>query len=184
MKLSRYFQEKLSETIRYKRGEGGTGGRKGGGDGNGVAAKRNDGEGDSGEFGEAVYCRRHTGKSQVLFDKNEKMTINEEASQAKVSESDNGKIDPRASSTTGDASYISIAEIFDFVKRNGGKFESGSKNPVYFNPKPVNPAFLNEDGMPKVFYHGTDEEWTTDDRRPTTYDIFKNVNQCGEKEFS
>ena len=112
------------------------------------------------------------------------MTINEEASQAKVSESDNGKIDPRASSTTGDASYISIAEICDFVKRNGGKFESGSKNPVYFNPKPVNPAFLNEDGMPKVFYHGTDEEWTTDDRRPTTYDIFKNVNQCGEKEFS
>ena len=98
------------------------------------------------------------------------MTINEEASQAKVSESDNGKIDPRASSTTGDASYISIAEIFDFVKRNGGKFESGSKNPVYFNPKPVNPAFLNEDGTPKVFYHGTNKEWTT-------YDLSKNVNQ-------
>ena len=109
--------------------------------------------------------------------------IEKEATQAKVP-TDESILNPRTNSTAGDASSISIAEIFDFVKRNGGKFESGSKNPVYFNSKPVNTAFLNEDGMPKVFYHGTDEEWTTDDRRPMTYDLSKNVNQCGEKEFT
>ena len=95
--------------------------------------------------------------------------IEKEATQAKVP-TDESVLNPRTNSTAGDASSISIAEIFDFVKRNGGKFESGSKNPVYFNPKPVNPAFLNEDGTPKVFYHGTNKEWTT-------YDLSKNVNQ-------
>lgn len=83
--------------------------------------------------------------------------IEKEATQAKVP-TDESVLNPRTNSTAGDASSISIAEIFDFVKRNGGKFESGSKNPVYFNPKPVNPAFLNEDGTPKVFYHGTRAE--------------------------
>ena len=63
-------------------------------------------------------------------------------------------------------SVISVADIFDFVKKNNGKFESDSKQPAKFNPKPVNPEFLNSDGTPKIFYHGTNtfgfSEFNTD----------------------
>ena len=63
---------------------------------------------------------------------------------------------------------VSVAQIFDFVKRNWEKFESDSKNAVPFEPKPVNPAMLNEDGTPKEFYHGTDAEYDAFDMSKPT----------------
>lgn len=56
---------------------------------------------------------------------------------------------------------ISVSEIFDFVKAHDKDFEKDSENPVYFNPKPVSREVLNADGTPKVFYHGSDELFTT-----------------------
>lgn len=64
-----------------------------------------------------------------------------------------------AKSDTSTTTY-SISDLFAFVKQYDAEF----------SPKPVNEAFLNEDGTPKVFYHGTDAEWTT-------YDLSKNKNQ-------
>ncbi len=61
---------------------------------------------------------------------------------------------------TSDDTEISVAEIFNFVKENDIAYEKDSKRPVFFSPKPVNPVLLNEDGMPKVFYHGTGERFT------------------------
>ena len=58
------------------------------------------------------------------------------------------------------ASKISIADLFALVKR----FDTE------FSPKPVSRVVLNDDGTPKVFYHGTNAEWTE-------YDLAKNVNQ-------
>jgi len=46
---------------------------------------------------------------------------------------------------------LSVAQLFDFVKRYDEEFK----------PKSVNPALLNEDGTPKVFYHGTRSQFTT-----------------------
>ena len=56
---------------------------------------------------------------------------------------------------------ISIAEICEFVKAHDKDFEKDSENSVYFNPKPVSREVLNADGTPKVFYHGSDELFTT-----------------------
>lgn len=53
-----------------------------------------------------------------------------------------------------------VSDLFKDVKNK-------DKN---FKPNPVNPAFLNEDGTPKVYYHGTNATWTE-------YDLSKNVNQ-------
>lgn len=53
-----------------------------------------------------------------------------------------------------------VSDLFKAVKNK-------DKN---FKPNPVNPAFLNEDGTPKVYYHGTNATWTE-------YDLSKNVNQ-------
>ncbi|MDD6094242.1 MAG: hypothetical protein PUC29_00645 [Clostridia bacterium] len=61
---------------------------------------------------------------------------------------------PRSDATSADAT-VSIAQIFEFVKQHDKDYEAESSNPVYFEPKPVNPLFLNEDGTPKVFYHGS-----------------------------
>ena len=55
---------------------------------------------------------------------------------------------------------ISVSQIYEFVKQNDKKYEAKSKNPVEFRPKSVNPALLNEDGTPKVFYHGTRSQFT------------------------
>lgn len=55
---------------------------------------------------------------------------------------------------------LSVAQLFELVKKCDNEF----------NPNPVNPAFLNEDGTPKVYYHGTYA-------RLTEYDLSKNVNQ-------
>ena len=52
-------------------------------------------------------------------------------------------------------STISISKLFDIVKQNDEEFK----------PNPVNPAFLNEDGTPKVFYHGTNAQFTEFDRK-------------------
>ena len=50
-------------------------------------------------------------------------------------------------------STISISDLFSLVKTFDKKF----------SPKPVNQALLNEDGTPKVFYHGTSKEfWSFD----------------------
>ncbi|MGN0488920.1 MAG: hypothetical protein ACI4HO_06630 [Ruminococcus sp.] len=43
-----------------------------------------------------------------------------------------------------------ISDLFSFVKQYDKEF----------NPKPVNPLVLNEDGTPKVFYHSTNENFT------------------------
>lgn len=51
--------------------------------------------------------------------------------------------------TQGKSATVSIADLFAFVKQYD----------VEFSPKSVNPAFLNEDGTPKVFYHGTNAEF-------------------------
>ena len=50
-------------------------------------------------------------------------------------------------------SDISIADLFKFVKSCDDKF----------NPTAVNPLLLNEDGTPKVFYHGTSAEFSVFD---------------------
>lgn len=56
---------------------------------------------------------------------------------------------------------LSVADIFRFVKENNDKFESDSDNPIPFTPKPVSEVLINkDDGKPKVFYHGTNENFT------------------------
>ena len=47
------------------------------------------------------------------------------------------------------ATTYTIADLFAFVKENVPDFQ----------PKPVHPALLNEEGTPKVFYHGTGSEF-------------------------
>ncbi len=64
------------------------------------------------------------------------------------------------SQITQTADVNTVSQLFNLVKQK-------DKN---FRPKEVNSAFLNEDGTPKVFYHGTNEKWTK-------YDLGKNVNQ-------
>ena len=51
------------------------------------------------------------------------------------------------------ADVNTISDLFELVKHH-------DKN---FKPKPVNKALLNEDGTPKVFYHGTDAQFTAFD---------------------
>ena len=48
------------------------------------------------------------------------------------------------------SSVYSISDLFDLVKRYDKEF----------SPKPVDPVLLNEDGTPKVFYHGTRDLFT------------------------
>ena len=50
---------------------------------------------------------------------------------------------------------VSVADIFSFVKNHDGNYEANSAYPVHFLPRKANPLFLNEDGTPKVFYHGS-----------------------------
>ena len=47
------------------------------------------------------------------------------------------------------ATTYTVADLFAFVKENVPDFQ----------PKPVHPALLNEEGTPKVFYHGTGSEF-------------------------
>lgn len=59
-----------------------------------------------------------------------------------------------ANSDTSTTTY-SISDLFDFVKRYDTEFF----------PKSVNPTMLNPDGTPKVFYHGTNADFTAFDRK-------------------
>ena len=53
-------------------------------------------------------------------------------------------------------STISISDLFNLVKQYDSEFK----------PKPVNEALINKaDGTPKVFYHGTNAEFTEFDKR-------------------
>ncbi len=79
----------------------------------------------------------------------------------KVAEIDNGVLlDNEGLTDSHSTTTYSISDLFALVKQYDAEF----------SPKPVNPAFLNEDGTAKVFYHGTDAEWTV-------YDLSKNKNQ-------
>ncbi len=66
----------------------------------------------------------------------------------------------RGLTTDKPATIDSISDLFKFVKRYDKEF----------SPKAVNPLLLNDNGTPKVFYHGTFENWTV-------YDLTKNANQ-------
>lgn len=57
------------------------------------------------------------------------------------------------------ADIRNVADLFATVKSREKKFR----------PKPASKA-VNSDGTPKVYYHGTNAEWTA-------YDLSKNVNQ-------
>ena len=56
-------------------------------------------------------------------------------------------------------SNISIADLYELVKRYD----------VEFSPKSVNPAMLNADGTPKMFYHGTNADFTVFDKKKAKY---------------
>ena len=53
---------------------------------------------------------------------------------------------------------LSVAQLFDFVKR----FDET------FKPNSVNPLLLNKDGSPKVFYHGTNAKFSVFDENRTS----------------
>ncbi len=72
----------------------------------------------------------------------------------KVADLPNGVSESKPSlSDDKSATTYSISDLFEFVKQ----FDKD------FKPKPVNEVFLNEDGTPKVFYHGTGEQFTVFD---------------------
>ena len=68
---------------------------------------------------------------------------------------------------------ISIAQMYEFVKAHDKNYEANSKNPVYFNPKPVNHILLNTDGTPKVFYHGTNAKFDAFDYNEFSHREYK-----------
>ncbi len=53
------------------------------------------------------------------------------------------------------SSTITVSDLYSFVKRFDKDFSAAHE---------VNPALLNEDGTPKVFYHGTRERFTVFDK--------------------
>ena len=70
---------------------------------------------------------------------------------------------PPTPQSSSDATDVSVAKIFDFGKRHSEDFEADSSNPVAFSPKAASEV-VNEDGTPKVVYHGTGAEFWTFDR--------------------
>lgn len=54
---------------------------------------------------------------------------------------------------------ISIAQLYSLVKTFDKNFHAG---------KSVNPALLNEDGTPKIMYHGTDADFDAFDMSKPT----------------
>ncbi len=59
-------------------------------------------------------------------------------------------------STDGESTTkYTVADIYEYVKNYDGEFTKGSG---------VNPAMLEEDGTPKLFYHGTEADFTVFDR--------------------
>jgi len=70
---------------------------------------------------------------------------------------------------------ISISEIFNFVKGHSEDFEKDSDFPTLFNPKPVNKYMLDDNGEPRVFYHGTNADFTVFDRSKSENKVHLNV---------
>ncbi len=71
----------------------------------------------------------------------------------KVAEFDNGVHSNKGGLTDSpSATTYSIADLYDFVKTYDKKFTPAPK---------ISPLLLNDDGTPKVFYHGTRENFTT-----------------------
>ena len=70
-----------------------------------------------------------------------------------------GQLGKNSSSSVPDASSIkSVAELFKFVKRYDADF----------NPNAVNPLLLDENHQPKIFYHGTNAEFSVFDADKTS----------------
>lgn len=74
------------------------------------------------------------------------------------------QISPSSVTSTANAIHT-VSDLFKVVKSKDNSF----------NPNPVNPAFLNEDGTPKVFYHGTNADFTVFDRSKRTKKVSLNV---------
>ncbi len=71
----------------------------------------------------------------------------------KVAEFDNGVHSNKGGLTDSpSATTYSIADLYDFVKTYDKDFTSAPE---------ISPLLLNDDGTPKVFYHGTRENFTT-----------------------
>ena len=70
------------------------------------------------------------------------------------------KIEPVSSVEIG-KSHTSIMENTDFNISISDLFKIVKQHDKNFHPKPVNKAFLNEDGTPKALYHGTNAEFYT-----------------------
>ena len=83
----------------------------------------------------------------------------EKASTAMGFNTENGESTPHSIAATDDA-MVSIAQIFEFVKEHHEDFEKNSDHYVPFEPKPVNELMLDENKEPRVFYHGTNAEFT------------------------
>ena len=64
---------------------------------------------------------------------------------------------------------LSVAQLFELVKKYDAEFKSN----------PVNTAFLNEDGTPKVFYHGTKTDFTVFDRSQSNKKVHLDVMGAG-----
>ena len=62
---------------------------------------------------------------------------------------------PKLTSSQTADTIKSIAQLYDFVK-------TYDKN---FSPNPVNPALLNEDGTPKIWYHGSPAAFSAFDKK-------------------
>ena len=81
----------------------------------------------------------------------------------KVAEFDNGvHLENESLTESHSTTNYSIADLFAFVKQYDKEF----------SPKPVNELMLDEDGTPKVFYHGTNAEFTVFDVRKSRIGAF------------
>lgn len=71
------------------------------------------------------------------------------------------------SPTTQTTSVKNIADLYALVKQKDSEFKPD---------RAVDPIFLNDDGTPKVFYHGTDEDFTA-------FDITKSRSWDGTPDY-
>ena len=99
----------------------------------------------------------------VAADRKFYLTKIEEASFGSRGAGNNAALSPNETS-----SDVSVAQIFDFVKNSYQLFNSDNSEYV-FAPKEVSPALLNDDGTPKVVYHGSDKTFTTFKSADGTY---------------
>ena len=76
-------------------------------------------------------------------------------------------------SDTNSSTYI-ISDLFELVKTYDKEF----------HPKEVNSALLNEDGTPRVVYHGTDAEFTAPATAFFYHRLLKTKKSSTDKVFS